>query len=282
MRVAFVTCKQLPESDPDQDVLVATARAAGLDARLAAWDDAAVEWSAFGACVLRSTWNYHLSPGDFLSWMERVDAVTRVWNPVEMVRWNSHKSYLLELSQQGFSTVPTRLLQRHEEAALAETMTQAGWEQVVIKPAISAASHGAMRVDRGTVEVGEAHLHKLLRAGDVLVQQYLSSVESMGERALIWIDGVLTHAMQKHPRFDGEEERVEGPVTVEADEEELARALMRGPGRGALYGRVDLARDAQGSSRLMELELIEPSLYFVQEPSALARFVAAISRRGSS
>jgi glutathione synthase/RimK-type ligase-like ATP-grasp enzyme len=278
MRVALVTCKQLPEPDPDQEPLLTALAAAGLGSEMAAWDDPTVEWSSFRLCVLRSTWNYHLARSEFLSWLQDTDRVTQVWNPVRMVAWNSHKSYLVELAERGFPTAPTQLLPAGCVASLHETMMRTGWEEVVVKPAVSAASRGAMRVDRDRIAAGETHLARLLRREDVLVQEYLPSVRSTGERGLVWIDGMLSHAIQKRPRFDGEEEHVEGPVAIESDEAELARALLQGPGRGALYARVDLARDVHGQPRLMELELIEPSLHLLQEPESLDRFVGAIAR----
>ncbi len=127
----------------------------------------------------------------------------------------------------------------------------------------------------------EAHLAALLEHGDALVQQYLPSVQEYGERALVWIDGEVTHAVRKSPRFEGEEESVSEAVPVSAAEEDLARAAIAaspGGGRDLLYARVDMAPGPDRRPVLMELELLEPSLFFDQAPAALERYIAALGR----
>ncbi|HEX3475873.1 MAG TPA: hypothetical protein VHT91_12695, partial [Kofleriaceae bacterium] len=105
-----------------------------------------------------------------------------------------------------------------------------------------------------------------------------ASVEGHGERALVWIDGELSHAVRKRPRFTGDDEQVDGPVEIADDERAVAEAALAPVAGRILYGRVDVARDAAGQPMVMELELIEPSLYLTRCPRALDRFVAAIRR----
>jgi len=279
MRIALATCKDLPEPDPDHEIVLDALERHGLRAEPCVWSDASVDWAAFSLCVLRTTWDYYRARDAFLMWLTRVESVTRVQNEFEIVRWNSHKSYLVELGRRGFNVAPTRLLRRGVGTRLQEVLDDTGWREVVIKPAISASSYQTRRIEASDVVAGEHHMTRLLKRGDVLVQQYLPSVHDSGERALVFIDGELTHSVCKRPRFHGEDESVEGPLPVQPEEEELATALMAGPGRGTLYGRVDLARDFNGNPCLMELELIEPSLFFLQHPPALERFAAAVSNR---
>ncbi len=106
----------------------------------------------------------------------------------------------------------------------------------------------------------------------MLVQPYLRSVESGGERALVWISGEITHAVRKTPRFSGQEESVSDATTIAADELAFARGVLEPLRRDLLYARVDIARDESGAPVLMELELLEPSLFLCREPRALARF----------
>jgi hypothetical protein len=110
------------------------------------------------------------------------------------------------------------------------------------------------------------------------VQQYLPSVESAGERALIWIAGELTHAVAKHPRFAGHDERVAAAPPPSEEEQSLAHAALRRWSDRILYGRVDVMRDQEGRAVLSELELIEPSLYFDQCPGTARRFVERLGR----
>jgi hypothetical protein len=275
MDVLLASCRSLPEPDPDQPLLEAALARRGLRAATAAWDDPAVDWGAARACILRSTWNYPHQPLRFLEWVDHAAGLTRLWNPAPVVHANIHKSYLLELDRRGVAVVPTRLVPRGSSLSLAEAA--GGWEEVVVKPAVSAASLHTMRVDAATHTRGEAHLRALTAERDVLVQPYLPSVEGSGERALVWIAGELTHAVRKSPRFSSQDESVSEALPIDADERDLAlRALATVPGR-LLYARVDVARDAAGRPLVMEMELMEPSLFLLQHPPALERFADAIT-----
>jgi glutathione synthase/RimK-type ligase-like ATP-grasp enzyme len=177
--------------------------------------------------------------------------------------------------------VPTHLVRRGEATRLADVMGEHGWPDVVVKPAISAGSRNTLRIEH-EMDRGEAHLRVLAREGDVLVQPYLASVEGYGERSLVWIDGELTHAVRKSRRFLGDPESVSAALPIAPEEAELARrALAAVPAAMTplLYARVDTARDSDGQPCLMELELVEPSLFFPQSPAALDRYVRAVQRQ---
>lgn len=270
MRVALATCKRLPEPDPDEPLLLAALRARGADAYMAAWDDPAADVSA-DACVLRSTWNYYHSLDSFLAWAARVP---RLHNSFPVVRWNANKRYLDDLARAGVPVVPTVFLIGSVRDALASLRADVG----VIKPAVSAASFDTMRVD-GNLAEAEAHARKIAERCEVMVQPYVASVEDYGERSVVWIDGAFTHAIRKSPRFGGEHESVSGALPIGDDERALAEAALaavRGP---LLYARIDMARDDRGRPMIMELELIEPSLFLLQSPEALDRFATAIVAR---
>lgn len=293
MDVALASCVSLPEPDPDQAPLAAALEAAGLRTTVLAWDDPTADFGSARMTLLRATWNYFERPSEFLEWAERTSSVSDLWNPLEIVRWNHHKRYLLELETAGIPIAPTELIERGSERALSEVMAQRDWRRVVIKPAISASSFQTMLAsdsadgfDGGekTLPAGEKHLRALATDRDVLVQAYLPSVESYGERSLVWIDGVLSHAVRKTPRFSGQSEAVsKSDVGISEDEAEVAnRAMDFARARFAkppMYARIDLAPGAEGHSVVMELELIEPSLFFSQSGTSLSRFVNAVQRR---
>lgn len=266
----------------DTPPLLSALRAAGLSADVLAWDDPRADFASARLVLLRATWNYPERPADFLAWIERTAARSRVLNPPAVVRWNVHKGYLLDLAARGVPIVPTHLVRRGEATPLAEVMGAQDWTQVVVKPAVSAGSRHTERFDRTDLHRGEAHLRALARDGDVLVQPYLTAVEDYGERSLVCIDGELTHAVRKSRRFLGDPESVSEAVPIAPDELELARAALAaiGPADGPLlYARVDTIRDAGGRPRVMELELVEPSLFFPRAPAALDRYVRAVRRQ---
>ena len=277
--VALASCVVLPEVDADLAPLLSSLRAAGLTADVLAWDDPAADFASARLTLLRSTWNYSERPTEFLAWIDRVGARSALWNRPSTVHWNAHKSYLLDLEARGIPIVPTHLVRCGERTTLAELTRHRGWSEVVVKPAISGGSRATIRVLPDALERGEAHLRSLAVREDVLVQPYLVSVEGHGERAIVWIDGEPTHAVRKAPRFLGDAESVSAAVAIEPDEADLARRAVAAAPGPLLYARIDMARDAEGAPRVMELELIEPSLFFPKAPAALERYVAAVKKR---
>jgi glutathione synthase/RimK-type ligase-like ATP-grasp enzyme len=279
MDLRLATCRPLPEPDPDEEPLRAALAAHGVRARAAAWNDPDEDWDAPVPTVLRSTWDYPRAPQRFRAWIERAARAAPLWNPPEVLHANLHKSYLGELAADGVAVLPTAFLARGAGTRLAEVLAERGWDDVVVKPAVSAGSFRTLRVRHGELARGEAHLAALLAERDALVQRYAAAVETSGERALVWIGGLWTHAVRKSPRFSGEGERVSGALPIAEDERRLGEAALERWREELLYARVDLVRDESGTPRLMELELVEPSLFLVQHPPALARFAAALARR---
>jgi hypothetical protein len=273
MKLRVATCMQLPEVDADQAGLMAALADAGIDASLVAWDDPNADWAAPVPTILRSTWNYARHCEAFLAWVDRVGRAAPLWNPPDVVHANVRKRYLLALGERGIPVVPTHVVAR---GAAATAALPDG--RIVIKPEIGAGSLDTRAFAASERDEARAHLATITAHGDALVQPYVASVDGYGERSLIWIDGELTHAMRKTPRFVGDRERTEGPFAIADDERAVADAALARYRDRILYGRVDLARNDAGQPMVMELELVEPSLFLLRHPPALARFVAAIAR----
>jgi glutathione synthase/RimK-type ligase-like ATP-grasp enzyme len=264
----------LPKRDPDEGPLAEAFAAAGVAARWVAWDDPSADWDVPVPTIIRSTWNYAADRDGFLDWAGRVARAAPLWNPLDVLTANTHKGYLEELAKRGVPVAPTVFVHDGQAPSVADL----GWPRVVVKPAVGAGSRGVRAFDAGDPEA-DVHVRALAARGDVLVQPYLQSVDGYGERSLVWIDGALSHAIRKAPRFAGEGEAVTGPFPIADDERAVALAALAPWAERVLYGRVDLARDDAGAPVLMELELTEPSLFFSAAPGAAARFVAGLLRR---
>ncbi len=282
--IGLATCARLPELDPDSRLLIEALEALGIQARPVVWSDPTVDWSDMQACVIRSTWDYAPRLAEFLTWVDRTASLTRLWNPASMVRWNSDKAYLLTLEAEGFPIIPTRGIPDAAPLTLAAVMHQTGWTEVVIKPAISASGDNTLRVDKDNLAETETRWDDLLNDRDMLVQPYLKSIEAEGELSLIYMEGAFSHAVRKFPasgefrvqeHFGGQTRR-EDPSD---DARDLGDRLMAHAAADALYGRVDLVTDLEGRLCLSELELIEPSLFHLYDPSSAERFARCISRR---
>jgi glutathione synthase/RimK-type ligase-like ATP-grasp enzyme len=198
------------------------------------------------------------------------------------VQWNAHKSYLDELAARRCPVVPTAFYTRGAPVVdLQADLAFHGFGEIVVKPTVGAGSFATRRFSASPEARAEAErfLRELLAERDVMVQAYVPSVETHGERSLVFVDGEITHAMRKAPRFSGQDEAVTGPHPIAAEERRLAEEALAPWASRLLYGRVDMAPDATGKPMIMELELIEPSLFLQQYPPALERLVTAILSR---
>jgi O-ureido-D-serine cyclo-ligase len=298
-RIALATAIATAAQDEDMPALLDACARAGLPAEVRAWDDLTVSWARYDAVVLRSPWDYHLHRDAFLRWCERVARVSRLFNAVELVRWNTDKHYLADLDAAGVPIVPTRFVEPEADAdvepmAVLEAFLDAhhGASGFVVKPAVSAGSHDTCRYRREQTFAAANHLGSLLGAGrSAMLQPYLDAVDTRGETALLYFGDAFSHAIRKAALLRPDAAGVDhtglpdaiAPRTPEADElavgERVLAALRARGDAPPLYARVDLIRDDAGAPRLLELELTEPSLFLAEAPGAADRFVDALIRR---
>ena len=277
-RIALVTCRELPRPDHDLPVLVRAFADRGMDARVEHWEDAATDWASFDAAVVRSTWNYVARYRDFSAWLDRAAAATRLLNPLPAIRWNLHKRYLAELTADGVPVVPTVVVPHGTDPDWTTLFARFG--DLVVKPAVSAGSFATVRVARGDAAAAAAH-RAAHRERDLLVQPLLGSVVAHGESNLVFLGGRCSHAIHKGARWAGDDEQSRGLVDPAPDELALAhRVLAAAAARGhapLAYARVDMARGADRAPLLMELEIVEPSLFLDRAPAQAGMLVDAVA-----
>ena len=280
-RIALATYSKLPTLNDDDRLLVPALAALDVTAVPAVWDARAVCWDEFQGVLIRSCWDYHLRPGEFLDWIDQLErAGVAVWNPGNLLRWNHHKRYLRDLAARDVATVPTRWLPRGEAADLLALLADAGWREAVVKPAVSASAFGTWRTSTGTATGEQSRLDALLRIADVMVQPLLPDVADAGEWSLVFLGRRFSHAVLKRPapgdyrvqwEFGGSAESAVPPGHLIADAERVIAAV---PG-DALYVRVD-GVEREGRLVLMELELIEPHLFLGWDSGAAGRLAEAL------
>lgn len=283
-RVALVTCAELPQLDTDDQLVLEPLRTLGVDVETPVWDDPAVDWAGFDLAVLRNPWDYARRREQFLAW---VRSVPRLLNPAAVVEWNTDKVYLRDLAAAGLPVVPTTWL---EPGAAAPHLPVGG--EYVVKPSVSAGSADTGRYDLADQQqrgLAAAHVEKLLARGDtVMLQPYLSAVDTAGETAMLHLGGVFSHAIRKGPLLDGPDLRDGAPLwsediaAREASEEErdVARrtlAAIPGGSEQLLYARVDVIPGPDGAPVVLEVELTEPSLFLATSPGAPERLARAIT-----
>ena len=280
--VALATCSLLPDLDADERALIPALETLGVVAEPRVWDDPSTRWDDVRVVVIRSTWDYAGRRDAFLEWCAQVP---RVLNELPVLAWNTDKTYLRALAGAGIPIVPTTWIgtgSRDGDFLLPEG-------HLVVKPVVSSGAQNTSRYRPDDRAAARVHVEELLNAGrGVMVQPYIVSVDSDGETGLIYIAGSFSHAIRKGPLL-----RAPGvvtdqlwaveditPRTPEADERALAEATLDAlpwPRETLLYARVDVVRGGDGTPKLLELELAEPSLFLGLGSGAAARLATAIT-----
>lgn len=292
-RIAIVTCAALPDLDPDERLLQEALVAAGAHTEPVVWDDPSVTWRGFDAAIIRSTWDYTENVFAFREWAMRAGVATRLFNPADVIAWNTDKRYLLDLLAQDVPCVPTTFI-TPEDPVHTVVVPSEEHAEFVVKPAVSAGSRDTMRYSVTTgLEAAGQHVDRLLAEERVvMIQPYFDSVDTIGETGMIFINGEYSHAIRKGQMLyagrDGDmvdglyvQEQI-SPIDATAEQLELARAVLHAIPvieEPPLYARVDVITDSTGQPLLLELELTEPSLFFTHGPHAADRMAAALLAR---
>jgi glutathione synthase/RimK-type ligase-like ATP-grasp enzyme len=300
-RLALATCAELPELDPDDHALRAALLERGVPTDVVVWDDPTVDWGTYPHVIIRSTWDYTERPAQFADWTRRVERTSTLLNPAAVVGWNIDKTYLRDLEKAGLPIVPTIWLdpERNLDSRAIHTRFPA-FGDFVIKPTVSAGSRDTGRYDAGVTQqrsLAITHAKNLLSVGRrVMIQRYLGKVDTVGETALVFIDGTFSHSVRKGALLDGpyreglEDELYRQEIMTARDatdaERELAERVVAAlpsisPGDDGplLYARVDLIPDDEGNPVVLEVELTEPSLFFTYAEGSAQRFADAIVAR---
>ena len=224
-------------------------------------------------------------PPRFLALLEEIEkSGTPLQNPLELVRWNLHKSYLASLSESGVSIVPTRWLDQPRPRDIRALFLEFATDTLVIKPSVGANAEHAHVLEAEKMAQIWPGIQPVFEYRQAMVQPFRPAIQSEGEYSLMFIDGALSHTIRKKPKegdFRSQEEHGADISLVEPESllakraAEAIAALSARP----LYGRADMIRNPDGDFEVMELELVEPSLYLRMDPAAPERFARAIVRR---
>jgi glutathione synthase/RimK-type ligase-like ATP-grasp enzyme len=256
------------------DVEAEALRRGGIEVEPRPWSQPG-DLDGFDLVMPLVAWGYHLDPPRWHALLDRLEAEgRRVLNPVPLLRWNSDKRYLAELSHKGVAVIPTRIAEQLDEAALAEAHDEYG-EELVIKPPVSASADGTHRLRQHDPLPEES------RGRAMMIQPFLRSVAEEGEYSIMLFGGQYSHSIVKRPKAG--DYRVqphlggsEQPCAPPPGAIDLAKAALDAAPAEAAYARVDMIRDASGALAIIELELIEPALWLQHAPDATA-FVRAVT-----
>jgi glutathione synthase/RimK-type ligase-like ATP-grasp enzyme len=292
MRIAVLRCERLPRfvtwEIPDVEslfrddrALIDAFRERGVEAEPLAWTARDVAWETYDAAVLRSTWDYVDDAKRFLDVTATIDRSScTLLNPLDAVSWNADKRYLDDLDRLGVPIVPLVRGRRADAPRIHASITDAGWDELVLKPAVGVGGSGVVRT-RATslLQVLDA----LPPDTEVMVQPFVEAVLDEGELSFIFIGGALSHVLRKRPasgdfRAHGIYGGTIAAEPVEWRDRAQLEAMLALLPFDLLYARFDVVR-MDGRLSVLELELIEPMLYFDLAPGSAGRFADATLAR---
>jgi len=253
----------------------------GLRVTYEIWNNPAVNWRAYDAVVLKSPWDYFDKIAPFRAWLEQLEKEqVPVLNPIEIVRWNLDKKYLLDIETAGFAIVPTCIIPQHGQFEAASYFEEWQTDKILIKPAISGGAKNTFPISKTEEEQYTGRVNKLLKTETLLVQPFMPEIQTEGEWSLVFFDGSFSHCVLKTAQsgdyrvqhfFGGEIT----PISPAAFLLDYGQKLVQQFAPSCLYARVD-GLVSNGAFKLMELELIEPLLYLQEDEALYGNYYRAL------
>ena len=283
---AFLTLDERGDCVIDDEHAIAPLEQLGWQVSTLSWRQTGTPWSDFDVVVVRSTWDYWDDIPAFLETLRQIDSTTRLANPLDIIHWNLEKTYMLDLEGKGIGVVPTTWPDAVHPGSFPGFFAELSTGELVVKPVVGANGEDAYRVSAGDDLQRLEWISDRFRKKRAMVQRFMPSILDGGEYSLFYFNGIFSHAILKLPtgsEFRSQEEHG-SEIRPVAPEEKL---LLRGQEvldtlpAIPLYARVDFVRDDQRDFVVMELELIEPSMYLRTDPEAPGRFARAIDQRFS-
>lgn len=280
MKIALLTCKKLPDLTPQDQLLIPELKKHNIDVTAVIWDNSTINWNDFDYLIFRNTWDYFEKENEFNLWLDQIEKLgIKTLNPLAIIKQNKHKFYLREMEQQGIKIIPTVFVDKTTELNLAE-LTPTHWKKTVLKPAFSAGSYLTEVFETADTERISTQYKNIASQKELLLQQFMPEIQSVGETSLIFFNKKFSHAVNKKPvpgdfRIQVQFGGIYRLIHPDAELIAVAQKIVNTFAGKLLYARVD-GIVIDNKLHLMEVECIEPDLYFNLSEGSLKRFVNAI------
>jgi glutathione synthase/RimK-type ligase-like ATP-grasp enzyme len=282
MKIGILTCARLPELLESDKKLIPLFAKENISAIAVIWDNESIDWTEFDCLIFRNTWDYYQKENAFNTWLNKIESLgIKTFNPISVIQKNKHKFYLKELEKEGISILPTIFFEKNSTQNLRNLIPE-NWEKIVIKPAFSAGSYLTKLIDRSELESIQEEFNEHFETKDFLLQEFRSEIKDLGETSFIFFDGKFSHAVNKKPVENDFRVQIQygGKYTLIEPNQDLvlqAELVVSKISEKLLYARVD-GIVIENKLHLMEIELIEPDLYFDLADGARERFVEGFLR----
>ncbi len=269
----------------DYDVSFGPMAARGWHVETVVWRDPSIVWDDYDAVYICTPWDYWDDIELFMRVLETIDASSaQLLNPLSLVRWSMTKNYLRDLEERGAAIVPSIWFDHFEAAQIPQWFDELGTHPVVIKPVVGGNAQDIYVLTKPVAKETVSHLEETFTARPFFVQPFMDNVQREGEYSLFYFNGEYSHAILKTPaRGDFRTQEEHGSeirsVAATAKQKETAAQVLALVDPQPVYVRADFVRDAADNFLLMELEMVEPSLYLRTDEGAAARFAAAFDER---
>lgn len=284
-KIAFLSTDNLDGYFVWDNLLIAPFAQQGIAVEIVSWHAQPVNWNEYDAVIVRSTWDYQTDADQFVNTLQQIDqSDTLLVNPLALLQWNVSKWYLQELEQQGVTIIPSVFYAGTNSATIAAQFEHFGCDELIIKPLVSANSDNTFRLNQVALQDQQEQLDTLFEKTDCMVQPFINSVVNDGEYSLFYFNGEYSHTIKKVPKLgDFRVQEEHGgqlhSITPTPSLRHTADFVLSQLPHHSLYARIDLVHNEHAPSdtqwQLMEVELIEPSLYFNMDDTSPERFVQA-------
>jgi len=279
MKIGILTCVRLPELLESDQQLIPLFAKENIAAKAVIWDDESVDWTEFDYLIFRNTWDYYQKEIAFNLWLNKIELLgIKTLNPISIIKKNKHKFYLKEFEKEGISILPTIFLEKNSTSNL-QTLIPESWEKIVIKPAFSAGSYLTKLIDRSELKSIQTEFKEHFENKDFLLQEFRPEIKYLGETSFIFFNEKFSYAVNKKPVENDFRVQIQyggkySLIQPNADLLLQAELVLSKIPEKLLYARVD-GIVIENKLHLMEIELIEPDLYFDLVDGARERFVEA-------
>ena len=283
-KCAFLTINDLSDFECYDDKLISPMNQNGWECEFIPWDQSNINWNNFDLAIIRSTWDYQDRIQEFLDVLENINLSNCILeNSLELVKWNIDKSYLKELSKKKIQIVPSLFYESYSKKILSDSFSFFSTNKLIIKPAISANADDTFIIDTENSEKISTMLENTFTNRKFIIQPFIENIMLEGEYSLIFFENTHSHTLVKKPkRGDFRVQEEHGGILTPVEKPDIkmvneAKKILNSLPYKSLYSRIDFVK-RENHFLLMEVELIEPSLYFNLNPNAAKKFASIINK----
>jgi len=280
MKIALLTCDKLADLLPSDQLLIPELAKQGVFAKAEIWDDESVNWLEYDYLIFRNTWDYFEKEVKFNKWLSKIEKLgIPTLNSIAIIQENKHKFYLREMENKGFKIIPTIFIDKTANLNLLSLIPH-DWQMAVIKPAFSGGAYQTLVFKHEETDEINNKYKSIASEKDLLLQKFMPEINTIGETSFIFFDKIFSHCVIKKPAAGDFRVQVQfggnyAAVIPEIIALETAQQIVDQFSGDLLYARVD-GIIINGELHLMEVECIEPDLYFTFGEGSLQRFVSSI------